>query len=51
MTYVMDKFFISIGFDAEEIHESPKRGGLYIGIVFMLGLASAFLLMTVIELN
>lgn len=49
MTFLLDKFFISIGLEAQEIHESSIRSAIYIGIVFLLGLASAFLIMATVE--
>lgn len=45
MTPLMDRLFISIGLDAKEIQNSPARGALYIGIICMIGLTSAFLIM------
>lgn len=47
MTYLMDKLFIAAGFQAGEIKTSHYRGWLYVGIVYFLGLASAFGVMTI----
>jgi hypothetical protein len=51
MTVLMDKFFIAIGLDSEEIKESSGRGVLYIGIVFMSGASAAFMLMAIFGQN
>ncbi|GLQ24229.1 hypothetical protein GCM10007853_21030 [Algimonas ampicilliniresistens] len=48
MTYLMDKFFIAIGLDETEIRESAYRGWLYVGMVYLLGIGSAFGVMTLI---
>jgi len=48
MTGIVDKFFIYIGFDKNELEMSDVRGLLYIGIVFMMGVSSAFIIMTLI---
>lgn len=47
MTVLMDKFFVKIGFESQDIKRSSKRGFLYIGIIFMSGLAAAFFIMTI----
>jgi|GEM_PF-3926205 len=47
MTPLMDRLFISIGLDPKEIKNSPLRGALYIGIIYVCGLTSAFLIMAV----
>jgi hypothetical protein len=48
MTKQMDKFFIKIGLDSQEIQSNPKRGILYIGMIYMFGIATAFLIMTIL---
>lgn len=48
MTDIMDKFFVRIGFKRDELEASHLRGFLYVGIVYMIGLSSAFLIMTAI---
>lgn len=45
MTILMDRFFIKIGFDADDVQNSSGRGLLYIGITYMAGMATAFLVM------
>ena len=42
MTQVVDRFFISIGFESDELRASPHRGWLYFGIFYSLGLICAF---------
>ena len=42
MTSLMDRFFIAIGFDADEIAASSTRAALYWGIVIMASLACVF---------
>lgn len=49
MKQLMDKLFISIGFDAAEKSASADRGWLYVGIVYFLGLASAFMVMAIMS--
>jgi len=49
MTRLMDKVFIHLGMERVEIEASDIRGGLYIGMVFMTGLGSAFLIMTALS--
>ena len=49
MTLLMDKLFISIGFDEEELKKSTMRGLLYMGIIFMLGVMMSFLVMTILS--
>ena len=45
MTLLMDKFFIKIGFDTKELKACKIRGALYIGMVYTIGMASAFMIM------
>ena len=45
MTNLMDKMFISMGLDGKEIKDTQIRGVLYIGMIYMIGLTSAFLIM------
>ena len=45
MTNLMDNLFIKIGFDNRDIKRSSKRGVFYVGIVFMLGMTTAFIIM------
>lgn len=49
MKQLMDKLFISVGFDAAEIRASTDSGWLYVGIVYFLGLASAFVVMAIVS--
>lgn len=49
MTILMDRLFIKIGFDDEELQNSSYRGYLYVGMIFMLGLTVAFLIMTLLS--
>ena len=42
---MMDKMFISMGLDGKEIKDTQIRGVLYIGMIYMIGLTSAFLIM------
>ena len=49
MTPLLDRLFISIGLDSKDIENSPMRGALYIGIIYMIGLTSAFLIMAVFD--
>jgi len=49
LTELMDGFFIRIGFEKRELEASYYRGQLYAGMIYMLGLASAFLLMGVLS--
>lgn len=48
MTVLMDAFFVAIGFKADEIKDSHIRGGLYIGMIYIAGMATAFLIMAAI---
>lgn len=45
MTSLMDEFFIFLGLDSEELKQSPLRGRLYVGIVYCLGITTAFAIM------
>jgi len=45
MMVLMDKFFVRIGLDKVEISAAEYRGLIYIGMIFMLGVAVAFLVM------
>jgi len=47
----MDKFFISLGLDATEINASLCRGWLYVGMIYMFGLATAFGIMIVFGID
>jgi len=47
VTYLMDKIFICLGMDKTEIEASDIRGTLYVGMIYMVGLASAFLVMSI----
>lgn len=47
MTHIMDKFFIHIGFNREELTASNSRGWIYIGMIFLIGLSTAFFIMSV----
>ena len=47
MTRLVDAVFIRAGFDRGELLRSNLRGSLYVGMVYMAGLASAFLIMAV----
>ena len=47
MTHLMDKFFIHLGMDKTEIEASDIRRTLYVGMIYMVGLASAFLVMSI----
>lgn len=49
MTVLLDRFFIKTGFDRQEIESTPHRGYLYIGIIFMLGMTTAFLIMSLVK--
>lgn len=49
MTDFMDRFFARIGFSIQELHTSHYRGLLYIGMVFMSGMTTAFVTMSVID--
>lgn len=49
MTNLVDKFCVKLGLDTEEIQDSPHRGLLYIGIVFMLGMTTAFFIMAALS--
>lgn len=49
MTILMDRFFIKIGFDPKDVQNNPRRGILYIGMTYMSGMASAFLIMAVLS--
>lgn len=42
MTLIMDKLFIKIGFEAEDLNACDIRGTLYIGMIFSIGMGSAF---------
>lgn len=42
---LMDDFFVRIGFKRRELNVSHYRGHLYVGVIYMFGLASAFLIM------
>jgi len=44
----MDKFFNRIGLDEQDIKTCSTRGLLYIGIIFMAGMMTAFLVMAVL---
>lgn len=48
MTVLMDKMFIKAGFDRRELERSTNRGRLYVGMIFMLGMAFAFSIMTIL---
>lgn len=49
MTNLMDKFFISMGLEAVEIKASPYRGWIYVGMIYLLGLTSAFGVMAIMS--
>jgi len=49
MTVLMDKLFSNIGLEEQELKESPRRGYLYIGMVFMFGSTCAFLVMALLN--
>lgn len=49
MTILMDRFFIKIGFDPEDVQSNPRRGLLYIGMIYMSGMATAFLIMALLS--
>jgi hypothetical protein len=49
MTILMDRFFIKIGFESEDVQSNPRRGILYIGITYMSGMATAFLIMALLS--
>ena len=49
MIRIVDKFFVRIGFSESELRASEIRGRLYIGMIFLSGWTTAFLLMTLIE--
>ena len=51
MINLMDRLFISIGFEKREIKASPIRGWIYFGIIYFLGLTSAFGIMTILSLS
>lgn len=45
MTDLMDRFFARIGFSLHELHTSDYRGLLYIGMIFLSGMTTAFIIM------
>lgn len=45
MTNLMDMFFIKIGFEAEDLKACNIRGALYVGMIYTIGMASAFMIM------
>ena len=45
----MDTLFISIGLEATEIGASTFRGWIYVGMVYFLGITSAFGIMTLMS--
>lgn len=47
MTHLIDKIFIHLGMDKAEIEASDIRGSLYIGMIYTVGMTSAFLIMSV----
>lgn len=48
MITLMDHFFIRIGFQEDELKRSAIRGWLYMGMIYMIGLTTAFLIMALI---
>lgn len=49
MTILMDRLFIKIEFDSEGIQNSSKRGILYIGMIYLAGMATAFIIMAALS--
>ena len=49
MNRIVDRLFVRIGFSENELEASEIRGRLYIGMIFLSGWTTAFLLMTVID--
>lgn len=49
MTVLMDKFFIKIGFDSQGLLSNSRRGILYIGMTYMAGMTTAFLVMAALS--
>jgi hypothetical protein len=49
VTVIVDRFFAKLGLEEEELKSSPKRGFLYIGMIYMLGLITAFLTMAILS--
>jgi len=48
MNLLIDKFFIKIGFDAQELKACNIRGALYVGMIYTIGMASAFSIMALL---
>ena len=48
MTILMDKFFIKIGFEPQDLKACNIRGALYIGMIYTMGMSSAFAIMTIL---
>ena len=48
MTELLDKFFLFLGLNEDELSQSSARGMLYVGMIFLAGIATAFLFMTAI---
>jgi len=49
MTVLMDRFFSKMGLEEQELKHSSQRGYLYMGMIFMLGITSAFLVMAILS--
>jgi len=49
MTGLIDRFMIYIGFEKDDLLSSRYRGWLYAGIIFILGITTAFLIMAFTE--
>lgn len=45
MTNLIDRFFIKIGFESEDLKACNIRGALYVGMIYTIGMASAFVIM------
>lgn len=44
-TVLMDRFHIALGYSRQELEAVEYRGWLYLGMIYMTGLASAFVIM------
>ena len=49
MTLLMDKLFIKIGFKAKDLKSCTIRGALYFGMIYTLGMSSAFVVMAMLS--
>ena len=49
MIDLIDKLFISLGFDQAELKASVFRGWLYAGMIYCLGIITAFLIVLILS--